>query len=224
VPNPADKKELSLDDLLSSATPAATTEAPLPGAVASPSVDGPFKDSSGKTQYRYTMPDGDVMILPKPLEEISDEEFMRLPMKMDGLQAGRIPKNLSVKFKEPQWAGRWFNRHAGNSRRVSEATSLGYVAAKVEDLEWYFHGLNDKDGALTDGDLVLMKIHRGALLMQYKQNMDLARQQGGIDAYKNKASSALSPVNRQNVGYYFTPQAIQEFQGLGPVTQLPDLN
>jgi hypothetical protein len=137
---------------------------------------------------------------------------------------GRLPQNLTVTFKDPQWAGHWFNKKAGSAKRVGEGRALGFVPAKVEDLEHYFPGLNDQDGALEDGDLVLMKIHKAVLYSQVAMMIRKAKMRGSTESYKREASSAISPRDQAQEPYYFTPQAEKEFQGVGPVTHLPEIN
>src|ERR1017187_1159751 len=104
-----------------------------------------FMAQDGRTYYKYVNDDGTSLITPKPLEEMSLDDIgsMRSLALVDA-PSGRMPQNLTVEFKDPQWAGHWFNKKARSGYRVGVARSLGFVYAKVEDLSTYFAGLNDK--------------------------------------------------------------------------------
>jgi hypothetical protein len=218
-------KEFNLDEALNAAgvktvetLPAKTPDAPKPEP-----QGGAYIHADGRTLYKYSL-DGQTVILPKPLEQMSEEDFYQLPISLMDGQAGRLPQTLTVKFKDPQWAGHWFNRKAGDGRRVSEAKALGYVPASRDDCEWVAHSLNDEDGAIIDNDLVLMKIHKAKLYLQYKQWMDIARVKGGKASYLKTAEGALGAGGAGKVDHYFTPQAEKEYSGLGPVVQIPTAN
>jgi hypothetical protein len=182
-----------------------------------------FLAGDGRTLYRYEM-DGQQFVFPKPIEEMKEQDFYDLSLSMQDNQPGRLPQNLTVTFKDPQWAGHWFNKKAGSGARVSVARSLGFVPAKIEDLESYFGGLNDKDGAVEDNDLVLMKIHKAKLYLRCAEWMNKAKKAGGVEAYRQKASVGLTPRDSQQEPYFLTPQATGEYQGVGPVTHLPEIN
>jgi hypothetical protein len=183
-----------------------------------------FVTSSGHTMYKYEGIDGNQIITPKPIEEMSEQDFYDLPMGLTNTEPGRLPQNLTVTFRDPQWAGYWFNSKGQGGARIAIARALGFVPAKIEDLrDWHFT-CNDKDGAVTqEPDLVLMKIHKAKMFGKYKEWIDLAKKKGGIDGYKNFAESTLSPANRDKLPYYHTPQATGEYSGLGPVTTLPEV-
>jgi hypothetical protein len=125
-----------------------------------------------------------------------------------------------VRFKDPQWAGYWFNRTAKDGSRVWDARLLGFVPAKIEDLEFYYKGLNDQDGAVEQHDLVLMKIHKAKLYSKLGEWMAKAKRDGGINAYKDTAAEYLRQSTGRDGGtkvqYYHTPQAVNEPQGIGP--------
>lgn len=199
------------------AIPAKTPDAPK----AEPQ-GGAFLAGDGRMLYKYVI-DDQTVILPKPIDQMSEEDFYSLPINPAGTMAGRLPQTLTVKFNDPQWAGHWFNRKAGEGRRVSEAKALGYIPAMREDCEWVAHSLNDEDGAIIDNDLVLMKIHKAKLYLQYKQWMDIARVKGGKTSYKQTAEGMVG-ISGGKVDHFFTPQAEKEFQGLGSVTHLPTAN
>jgi hypothetical protein len=184
---------------------------------------GAFLAGDGRMLYKYKL-DDQTVILPKPIAQMSEEDFYALPIDLAFSQAGRLPQTLTVKFRDPQWAGHWFNRKAGEGRRVSEAKALGYVPAMRDDCEWVSHSLNDEDGAIIDNDLVLMKIHKAKLYMQYKQWMDIAKIKGGKASYKQTAEGVLGGRAGGKVDHYYTPQAEKEYSGLGPVTHLPTAN
>lgn len=190
-----------------------------------------FLSGDGRTLYRYEIPgDGttgkekDVLILPKPMEEMKEQDYYDLPISLTETTFGRLPQNLTVEFKDPQWAGYWFNKKAGGGARVSVARTLGFVPAKIEDLKAWYSTVNDKDGAVEQHDLVLMKIHKAKLYGKYKQWMDMAKTKGSIGGYKSAAEDSLSPSVRENMDYYHTPQALREKQGLGAVEHLKEVN
>jgi len=218
MPNPQDKP-YNVDDLIKShkvqtvAAPPAKDEKP---------VSGMFRDQSGRQLWRYDM-GGEMVVLPKPLEQMSEQDFYNLPVSLYDSMPGRLPQNLTVKFKDPQWAGYWFNKKAGDGARVGVARALGYQPAHIEDIEAMGAGLDDKDGAVEQHDLVLMKIHKAKLYLKYKEWIDKAKALGGINGYKNAAISYVSQGggDLSKGPYYHTPQATGEFQGIGPVANLP---
>ena len=179
----------------------------------------------GRTYYKYLNDDGTALITPKPLEEMTSDDIgsMRSLSLVDA-PSGRMPQNLTVSFKDPQWAGHWFNKKARSGYRVGEARSMGFVPAKVEDLATYFAGLNDKDGALEDNDLVLMKIHKSKLYAKVVSYIADAKRKGSIGGYKEQANSMLGPKAQESDPFYHTPQALKEKQGLGPVEMLATVN
>jgi hypothetical protein len=185
-------------------------------------IAGQFTGKDGRTLWRYDL-HGETVILPKPLEQMSEQDFYNLPVSLYDSTPGRVPQNLTVTFRDPQWAGYWFNKKAGSGARVSTARSLGYVPAKREDVEIVDAGLNDADGAIEQHDLVLMKIHKAKLFLKYKEWIDKAKLLGGIESYKNRADAFVQQAggDLDKGQYYLTPQAKQEFQGLGPVVNLP---
>ena len=218
----ADK--FSLDAALKEAGVQTVESAPVKEVVEKDAPEGgAFLASDGRMLYKYNI-DGQKIILPKPIEKMSEEDFYQLPISISDTQAGRLPQNLTVKFRDPQWAGHWFNRKAQDGRRVSEAKALGYIPATRDDCEWVSHSLNDDDGAIIDNDLVLMKIHKAKLFLQYKQWMDTAKRLGGKDSYKQTAEGVLGGRAGGKVDHYFTPQAEKEYAGLGPVAHIPQAN
>lgn len=182
--------------------------------------NGAFAAANGKILYRYEV-NGETYILPKPIEQMTEDEFYQAQVTIENPLPNKIPHDLYVKFKDPQWAGQWFNHKAGRGQRVGVARSMGFVPAKAEDCEWYAPHLNDKDGALENGDLILMKIHKAKLYAMFKNSMDDAKKKGGIMRYKEEAQSFGGVNDPTKMDYYHTPQATQEFQGLGPVAHIP---
>jgi hypothetical protein len=214
--------QVDLDEALKQAGVIATKAAPVkePEVKATTPEGGAFLAGDGRMMYKYHL-DGQTVVLPKPIDQMSEEDFYQLPISLGDSQAGRLPQTLTVKFRDPQWAGHWFNRKAQDGRRISEAKALGYIPAKREDCEWVSHSLNDDDGAIIDNDLVLMKIHKAKLFLQYKSWMDIAKQKGGKDSYKSTAENVVGGSAGGKVEHYFTSQAEKEFSGLGPVAQYP---
>jgi hypothetical protein len=183
---------------------------------------GAFMAGDGRMMYKYNW-NGETIVTPKPLEQMTEQDFYDLPVSLIGAEAGRLPQNLTVKWRDPHIAGHWFNRKAADGRRVSEAHALGYVPAKREDCEWVSSSLNDEDGAIIDNDLVLMKISKAKLFLQYKRWMDIAKIKGGKDSYKQTAEGVLGATGGK-VDHYFTAQATKEYSGLGQVTHIPTAN
>jgi hypothetical protein len=222
---PEQPKGIPIDELIRNhKVPTVATPPPVQNQTTPKPPNGAqFMGQDGKWYYRYEI-QGEIHVLPKPIEQMSEQDFFNLPITLYDQQIGRLPQDLTVKFKDPQWAGYWFNRKARDGVRVGQGKALGFVPAKKEDLEWYAPHLNDEDGGLINYDLVLMKIHKAKLYgVFYKQAMDQAKMRGGIDRYKTEAENTV----RQGGGdlgkapYYITPQAKEEFQGLGPVANLP---
>lgn len=196
-----------------------------PSALSPESLKHPnaFMAQDGRTLYRYKLDgdDGEEFIFQKPIEEMEEQDYYNLPITYRDLQAGRLPQNLTVTFKDKQWAGHWFNKKAGDGARVGQARALGFVPAKKEDLESYFDGLIDTDGAVEQSDLVLFKIHKHKLYMKVAEYIAKAKHDGGIDGYREVAMSNVSrQVKRKDMDYYHSPAALTEFQGLGAAPAL----
>jgi hypothetical protein len=222
MPNDTKPQGVSIDKLIQDAKIPVAASSVAPPPVQKAPVQGMFKGQDGRELWRYEM-NGETVILPKPLDKMTEEDFYQLPASLSDTMPGRIPQNLSVKFKDPQWAGYWFNKKAGSGARVSTARALGYIPATRDDVESINAGLDDSDGAVEQHDLVLMKIHKHKLYMKYKEWIDKAKQLGGIESYKNNATAFVrnkgGDMTKGN--YFLTPQATEEFQGVGPVVNLP---
>jgi hypothetical protein len=217
MPNPPEKQTVSVDELLKKAAVNTTTVSP---AVAAPEHKPDFKTymgQDGRTYYEYLI-DGEKLVLVKPIEQMTEQDFYDLPISAYDAQAGRLPQNLTVEFHDPQLAGYWVNWQHKNGGRVNDARARGFVPAKKEDLKFIQAGLDDDEGCVKQNDLILMKISKAKLFMRYKEAMDIARIRGGVDHYKQIATNA---VNAKYFGVNVLPQAQNEFQGLGPVNELP---
>lgn len=202
-------------------------EAKVPIAPPSPEKklpQGQFRGQDGRDYWRYDI-DGEIRVLPKPIERMTEQDFYSLPITLYEQQIGRVPQNLTVKFKDPQWAGYWFNKKAGDGARVSMARSMGYIPAVPDDIEAIIGGLSSTDGSIEQHDLVLMKIHKFKLYSKYAEWINKARTQGGIAAYKNYADATVRNAggDLSKGNYYHTPQATEEFQGVGPVVNMPTI-
>lgn len=222
MPNPPEQKQAySVDDLVKDAKVNVVAQPPAPTAKAKPQ-DGMFIAGDGRKLWRYTV-DGETHVYPKPVEEMSEQDFYNLAPDFSKMTTGRLPSNLSAVFKDPQWAGYWFNKSARSGVRVSEARSMGFIPATQDDIEMIVAGLDSKDGAIEQHDLVLMKIHKAKLYSRYAALIAAAKAKGGIDSYKNLAENeVMSHGGDISKGrYYHTPQAKEEFQGLGPVVNMP---
>ncbi len=216
-----EQKAYTVDELVKAAN-VNVVAAPPPQSEKKKPAAGMFKGQDGRDYWRYDL-DGEMVILPKPIEQMTEEDFYKLPPSLYDMQPGRLPQNLTVVFKDPQWAGYWFNKSAKNGVRVSVARSLGYVPATQDDCETIVAGLDPTTGAIEQHDLVLMKIHKAKLYRKYAEWIGMAKQRGGIESYKNAAESeVMSHGGDLTKGrYYHTPQATQEFQGVGPVVNMP---
>jgi hypothetical protein len=222
MPDPKqEQKAYTVDELIKQAKVPTVAAPPPPQKEAKPAA-GMFRAQDGRNLWRYDL-NGETVILPKPIEQMTEEDFYTLPVSLADSMPGRVPQNLTVKFKDPQWAGYWFNKKAGGGARVSQARALGYVPATMDDVEAINAGLDDTNGAVEQHDLVLMKIHKAKLFLKYKEWIDKAKLMGGIDSYKNYADATVrnagGDITKGN--YYLTPQAKEEFQGVGPVVNLP---
>jgi hypothetical protein len=218
-PGSSPQNPVTVDQLLKDANVPVVSSAPVNASKPPESIPqgAVLRDKSGRMMYRYEV-DGNVVLLPKPVEQMKEQDYYDLPITLYDNQPGRIPQNLAVVFKDPQWAGHWFNKRAKEGLRVAEGRSLGFQPAKKEDLDKYYLELNDKDGAIEQGDLVLMKTSKVNLYLRYKQAMDKALLSGGVAGYKNRANELLNPANRAKDPYYVTTQATNELQGVAPVT------
>jgi hypothetical protein len=206
---PASVQTVTQEEILASIAGAPTAESEI-------GVTEEKFQANGKTFYKIKMADGTEIASPKPIGDMTLEDFERLPGAMS-VDNNKLPQELSVKFKEPHWAGHWFNCMAGEGKRVHMvARSLGFVPAKIEDLEWYSAGLNDGDGALRNGDLVLFKIHKMKLLQRQASAMNQARSYQDPKKYLTMAQSGM-PENKGKAEIYFRPEANNEPQGLGAV-------
>ena len=216
----SEPKGLTRDELAAQLTGRTMNPAPIeevsPQTVSAPK-GGAFMAGDGRTLYKYVV-GGETVILPKPIEQMSEQDFYNyLPSDIQA-EAGRLPQNLTVKFRDPQWAGHWFNRKANQGQRVKEARAMGFIPATTDDCDWVPSEVNENDGAIIDNDLVLMKIHKALLFRKYKTWMDIAAQKGGKDSYMATAQANVG--GSEKVSHYFTPQS-NEFSGVGPVTQIP---
>lgn len=185
---------------------------------------GQFRGKDGRDYWRYEM-NGESVVLPKPIERMTEQDFYSLPITLYDQQVGRLPQNLTVKFKDPQWAGYWFNKKAKDGVRVAVARSMGYIPALPDDIDAIIGGLSATDGSVEQYDLVLMKIHKFKLYSKYAEWISKAKIQGGIDAYKNYATATVRNAggDMSKGNYYHTPQALEEQQGIGPVVNYPTI-
>jgi hypothetical protein len=227
VPNESTSQTADVSAILAAAQSATVPAAPtgLPAHATGPQdkqQGGAFMGSDGRMLYKYEI-DGETVILPKPLDKMEEQDFYNLPITLADLAPGRLPQNLTVTFRDPQWGGHWFNRKAREGQRVNEARSLGFIPANRDDCEMVSSNLNDEDGAIMDGDLVLMKIHKAKLFRKYAQWMEMAKVLGGKASYMNKAESQIGGAGDGKVGYFFTPQS-NEPSGVGPVTHIPTIS
>jgi hypothetical protein len=224
--NPPKPQPTDINEILAAvgagvqAVPASSVP-PVSAPAAEPVRDGylgAFMGGDGRYLHSY-MVDGQKVILPKKQEEMTEDDWMGLSSTLHDPVSNRIPQNLTVKFRDPQWAGHWFQRTIKDGQSVRRARALGFEPAKKEDCDWLPQGLNDEDGAIIDGDLVLMKIHKIKLFQGFLAGyFREALQKGGKDGYRQSAENALGgPTSK--VSHYQAAQTANEFTGLGPIGQ-----
>lgn len=218
--NPVDINELLAASGASGIQSHPPSEVKTDKATPEPAKDGyigSFQDGSGRFMHSYLI-DGRKVILPKKQEDMKDEDWMSLSSALYDPVSNRVPLNLTVKFRDPQWAGHWANRKAQDGKSIRRLQSLGFLTATKEDCEWVPQGLNTEDGGIVDGDLVLMKIHKMKLFMGFlKGYFDEAMQKGGKAGYKQTAEGAIGATHQ--VSHYMAAQTNSEFTGLGPIGQ-----
>jgi hypothetical protein len=222
MPNePKPEKAYSVDELVKDAKVNVVAAPPPVSAKARPAA-GMFKGNDGRDYWRYDV-DGETIVLPKPVEQMTEEDFYKLSPRYSDISAGRLPQNLNVTFKDPQWAGYWFNKTARAGVRISEGRAMGFIPATMDEVETIVAGLDDKNGAIEQYDVVLMKIHKAKLYGRYAALIAQAKARGGIDSYKNAAENEVMAHGGDSTKgrYYHTPQATGEFQGVGPVVNMP---
>lgn len=179
--------------------------------------------------YVYEMEGYPPVVTRKKLEELTFEDMAESNFSLYDNAPNRLPQNLTIEFKDPQWAGHWFNRKSRDGYRVDRAMNQlgGWQPAKRSDLKYCLKGLKDTDGAVEDGDLVLLKIPKWILFAQCKEWMDEARRRGGINRFAGEAAGPLSPRQQSKIDFYISDQAQQELSdmrdpfgsALGPVVQ-----
>ena len=180
--------------------------------------------------YKYEMDGYPPVVTRKKLEELTFEDMAESNFSLYENTPNRLPQNLTIEFKDPQWAGHWFNRKSRDGYRVDRAVNQlgGWQPAKRSDLKYSLKGLKDTDGAVEDGDLVLLKIPKWILFAQCKEWMDEARKRGGINRFAGEAQGPLSPRQKSKIDFYLSEQATEELKdirdpfgsALGPVVQL----
>lgn len=197
------------------AAPAPASKAPDP-APAADGYLGAFQGGDGRWLHSYVI-DGRKVILPKKVEEMRDEDFLALSSSMYDPVSNRIPQNLTVKFREAHLAGYWANRKAQDGKSVRRLMAMGFRTAKKEDCDWIPQGLNTDDGEITDGDVVLMVVHKAKLFMGFLASYyEDAMLKGGQKGYRQTAEAELHGKGGDKVSHFMTPQA-NEFHGLGPL-------
>ena len=223
--DPLQPDKLSTDEVLTRVHSETTEppEPPVPSAAEAqaelPKQGRKIMSQDGRTAvWEYTDVNGEKFVLPRPVDKMSIEEFTRsFKLSLNELMPGRLPQNLTVIFKDEQWAGHWFNCMARKGRRLADARGLGFIAVKAEELEAYMSELNDKDGCIRDDDLVLFKIHKAQLYLNAMRRMALAQRLGGKGQYMSTAENSLNGNGGDKVGYYYAPNVEKEFTGLGPI-------
>src|ERR1700723_3462248 len=58
---------------------------------------GAFMAGHGRMMYKYQW-NGEAIVTPKPLEQMTEQDFYDLPVSLIGAEAGRLPQNLTVKW------------------------------------------------------------------------------------------------------------------------------
>lgn len=123
----------------------------------------------------------------KTIEELTEEEFMRLPVKLTA-QNYSIATELDVKMKDPSFAPRWFNRKHKDGMLVQQARLRGWQPCTKDDVELSHASITDDAGSLVMGDLVLLKKNRLRHLSDLKGNAETAKYRVSRQAQKPFAS------------------------------------
>lgn len=111
----------------------------------------------------------------KPIAQFTEADYIRLPIKLIAKNQ-TVSTELSVELKDPMMACRWINFKTKGGQRVEQARFRGFIPCTKDDVAACHATATDSTGALTMGDLVLMKISKARLFSgYYKDNADKAR-------------------------------------------------
>lgn len=134
-------------------------------------------------------------VTPAKEPSIFDESIVAKPLGLGPLD--------NVKLKNPNIELRGVNYVAGGGLRLQQMQARGYVVATREDAEapgWIW-----TDGAFKQGDLILMKHDRRAVLGARKYNVLKALERGGQTASLGKGQELL----KANISEVSAPREVK---------------
>lgn len=194
------------------------TMSPEVRTVSQPSVD----DESQQGFVRTATVEEAKEILEKNETEQVPEDFMH-----ESIVA--IPRTLmsqlDVQAKDPAVAFRWVNHKGNEGQQYFNSQTWGFVNATPDDVKgfWDKQKIKYQDGAMTFGDLTLMKIAKKTLWGYYKNNVisadrNISRTNVHQEALKEArqemgASGIPSNILKQKVGFYIPDKAPGELGG-----------
>lgn len=110
----------------------------------------------------------------KSIGDMTEQEFYRLPVKLIARNTQGMTE-LNVVFKDPAMTGHWFNAKAKEGMRVQQGYMQGFTACTKDDVVICHSKATDENGAIVQGDLVLLKIPKMVLWSRYKENQETAK-------------------------------------------------
>jgi hypothetical protein len=125
----------------------------------------------------------------KPIGELTEAEFMRIPVKLAVVNK-YSNTDLHVVFKDPAMTGCWINFKHEHGNRVTRAYNQGFTACTKQDVDACSARATDENGSLVSGDLVLLKIPKIILWSMRKQNQETAKARVN-KAYQDPRAAAL---------------------------------
>lgn len=126
----------------------------------------------------------------KPMGELTEEEFMRIPVKL-AIANKYANTELHVVFKDDTMTGAWINRLHNKGQLVNRAFNAGFSACTQEDVLICSTNTTDERGSLVSGDLVLLKIPKIILWSRRKQEQETAKARVNR-AYQDPKAASLN--------------------------------
>jgi hypothetical protein len=130
-----------------------------------------------------------------------------------------VPEVCSVHIKNTEFRYRWVNRDGLGGRFYMQRRAQGFLNATTNDVEVLGGDVQDKDGEIRAGDLILMKIRADLYDSALKSNMVKANvlsnargfyMEGGSsdvnsDATPSRKTIAAEPGNKTGMAASFIP-------------------
>jgi hypothetical protein len=110
----------------------------------------------------------------KTIGEMTEADFYNVPIKLIA-QSQMYSTELTVQMKDPSMACRWFNKDHKGGAMVQQAIYRGYQPCTKDDVEYSHATATDERGAITMGDLVLLKMSKIRHFSMYKDNAEKAK-------------------------------------------------